>query len=89
MSAFFRRQLRQSLVTTLALILGGSGFALTPAHAQAPKAEKQKEVTDGFFDVPARDPSEDGPEIGLFAYIVTAGLGGLAMFILCKSARRG
>ncbi len=89
MSAFFRRQLRLGLIPTFALILGASSLAVTPAHAQAPKAEKQKEVTDGFFDVPARDPSEDGPEIGLFAYILTAGLGGLAMFILCKSARRG
>ncbi len=89
MSTPFRRLLRRGLVPALALILGASGFAPTPARAQAPKAEKQKEPTDGFFDVPARDPSEDGPEIGLFAYIVTAGLGGLTMFILCKSARRG
>ncbi len=89
MMTFFRRQIRTNLVLALALFLGGSTLIVSPAQAQAPKAEKQKEVTDGFFDVPPRDPSEDGEPFGLFAYIVTAGLGGLAIFILCKSARRG
>jgi len=70
-----------------ALILGlmlGLG-SLTPSAF----AQKQKEVTDGFFDVPARDPSEETPSWGLPAYMVTSALGGLAIFILCKSARRG
>ena len=89
MMTFFLRQLRRKLVPALAILLGGSALIDSRAQAQAPKAEKQKEVTDGFFDVPPRDPSEDGEPFGLGAYIITAGFGGLAIFILCKSARRG
>lgn len=58
-------------------LLAGVG---SPAAAQA-----KKEVTDGFFDVPAREAE---PAWGLPQYLVTTGLGGLAIFLVCKSARR-
>ena len=82
----FRTLLRRGMVLTLVLsgLISESNLAL----AQKPPDPPQKEVTDGFFDVPARDPSEIPDEIGLPAYLVTAGLAGLTVFLLCKSARR-
>ncbi len=74
-----RRRLA-TLALGLSLALGA--FA-APASAQA-----AKEPTDGFFDVPARDPSEQSEPWGLPAYMITAALGGGAIFVLCKSARR-
>ena len=63
----------------LVLALGG----LVPsAHGQT------KEPTDGFFDVPARSDADKGPDYGVPYYLVTSALGGFAVFILCKSARR-
>lgn len=71
------------LLAPLALGLALGAFT-APASAQAP----QKEVTDGFFDVPARDPSEESQPWGLPAYMITSAIGGGAIFILCKSSRR-
>ena len=76
-----RRLIHWGLTPALALVLAGSTLAPTPAFGQA-----GKEPTDGFFDVPAR---ESAPSWGLPAYLVTCFLGGVAIFILCKSARRG
>jgi len=70
---------------TLAVLALALGAFTASASAQAPT----KEVTDGFFDVPARDPSEVGESYGVPSYLLTSALGGLAVFILCKSARRG
>lgn len=79
-----RRSYRLRLLPALALglTLGLAAFD-APVHAQA-----AKEPTDGFFDVPARDPSEVGESWGLPSYMLTSALGGAAIFILCKSARR-
>ena len=75
---------RSRTLATLALgLFLGLGAFTSPVSAQAPK-----EPTDGFFDVPARDPSEITPPWGLPAYMITSALGGLSVFILCKSARR-
>jgi hypothetical protein len=70
-----------------ALILGlmlGLGALSSPALAQ-----KAKEPTDGFFDIPVDPNAVESPSYGVPAYMITSALGGLAMFILCKSARRG
>jgi hypothetical protein len=75
--------IRRLTALTLGLALGLG--ALAPSAF----AQKQKEVTDGFFDVPPRDPSQETEPWGLPAYLVTSAMGGLAIFILCKSARRG
>ena len=72
---------RRLIVPTLL----GLACTATPAFGQKPADPPQKEVTDGFFDVPAREAE---PSWGLPAYLITSGLGGMAMFILCKSARR-
>ena len=69
-----------ALGLTLAL-----GAFTPPVAAQAPA----KEPTDGFFDVPARPPGEEAEAWGLPAYMITSTIGGLAIMILCKSARRG
>ena len=71
----------RSALLALALALG----ALTPTAAFG---QGGKEPTDGFFDVPARAPGEETEPWGLPAYLFTGALGGLAVFILCKSARR-
>jgi hypothetical protein len=68
---------------SLALTLALAAFA-----APAPAQERQKEPTDGFFDVPARPPGEESEPWGLPAYMVTSTIGGLGIMILCKSARR-
>ena len=80
-----RQTLRRSLVPLAVLEVVTWG---TLALAQPPKEEPKKEVTDGFFTVPDRDPSEIPDEIGLPAYLVTSALAGGAIFIICKSARR-
>jgi hypothetical protein len=70
-----------------ALILGlmlGLGALTSPAFAQ-----KAKEPTDGFFDIPVDPNAVESPSYGVPAYMITSALGGLAIFILCKSARRG
>lgn len=82
-----RRLLRRATLPMLSLALATSTMGIHPALGQ-PKDPPQKEVTDGFFDVPDRDPSEVPDEIGLPAYLLTAGLAGLAVFLVCKSARR-
>jgi hypothetical protein len=76
--------LARNTTRTLAVLTLALGAFASSASAQAPK-----EVTDGFFDVPARDPSEVGESYGVPSYMITSALGGLAVFILCKSARRG
>jgi len=50
--------------------------------------ERAKEPTDGFFDVPARAPGEESEPWGLPAYMVTSAIGGMGIFVLCRSARR-
>ena len=84
-----RRSICRDLALALALLLGESTLGVTPAFGQKPADPPQKEVTDGFFDVPARAAGEEDVPWGLPAYLVTCGLTGLAIFILCKSARRG
>ena len=88
MMTFVRRFLARRFASSLALILGSALLAGSPALAQQGKEPPPKEPTDGFFDVPARDTSQDGPATGVDGYIATAAFAGLAMFILCKSARR-
>ena len=69
-------------ILALAAILGG--FA-APALAQ----DKAKDPTDGFFDIPKDPNAVEEPSYGVPAYLVTSALGGLGLFIVCKSARRG
>ena len=72
-----------------ALILGlmlGLGALTSPAFAQKPR---EKEPTDGFFDIPVDPNAVESPSYGVPAYLITSALGGLSIFILCKSARRG
>jgi hypothetical protein len=66
----------------LGLFLALAAFT-TDASAQA-----TKEPTDGFFDIPERPDSEKAVAWGLPAYLVTSALGGGAIFVLCRSARR-
>ena len=86
MMTTLRRPTRSGRFVALALVLGTLTFGVTPVFAQKPADPPQKEVTDGFFDVPAR---ESEPSWGLPAYLVTCALGGGAIVVLCKSARRG
>jgi hypothetical protein len=69
-------------VPTLGLFL-----ALFAVSSDA-SAQAAKEPTDGFFDVPDRPDSEKVEAWGLPAYLVTSTLGGGAVFVLCRSARR-
>ena len=66
-------------------------LALAPAASafQPPAKERAKEPTDGFFDIPKDPNAVEEPSYGVPSYMITSCLGGLAMFILCKSARRG
>jgi len=82
MTATRRSSYRLLSALALGLTLGLAAFD-APALGQA-----AKEPTDGFFDVPARDPSEVGESWGLPSYMITSALGAAAMFVLCKSARR-
>ena len=86
MMTTFRRPGRRGRIATLTFLLGALTFGGTEVLAQKPADPPQKEVTDGFFDVPAREVE---PSWGLPAYLVTCALGGAAIAILCKSARRG
>jgi hypothetical protein len=79
----------KTMIRTASLALLALAAFTAQAPAQAPAAERQKEPTDGFFDVPARPPGEEAEAWGLPAYMVTSAIGGLWVFILCKSARRG
>ena len=89
MLTFIRRQWSRWVgAAALAVTLAALAPSVPSALAQAQKEPPAKEVTDGFFDVPPRDPSEIEEPWGLPAYLITAGLAGLGMFILCKSARR-
>jgi hypothetical protein len=73
----------------LGLLLGlAGGFNAPSAFGQAPKPERAKEPTDGFFDIPKDPNAVDEPSYGVPAYLVTSALGGMAIFIVCKSARR-
>ncbi len=74
----------RSALLTLALATGLGLAGTTPTAS----AQAQKEPTDGFFDVPARPPGEEAEAWGLPAYMVTSTLGGLGVFVLCKSSRR-
>jgi hypothetical protein len=79
MTAPIRFARRLALASTLVL----AAFVTT-----APAQERAKEPTDGFFDVPARAPGEESEPWGLPAYLITSAIGGLGIFIICKSARR-
>ncbi len=76
-----RRQFAASLALALTL---GLGALATPASAF-----QAKDPTDGFFDIPVDPNAVESPSYGVPAYMITSALGGLAIFILCKSARRG
>ncbi len=76
------RAIRRLAAPALGLVLL-MGCAATPASGQ-----EKKEVTDGFFDIPVDPNAEPKADYGVPAYLVTSGLGGAAIFILCKSARR-
>ncbi len=78
----------RSVALTLATLALGLATFTSTASAQASKEPRAKEPTDGFFDVPARPPGEESEPWGLPAYLVTSAVGGLGVFILCKSARR-
>ena len=69
-----------ALASTLTL-----GALAAPASAQ----DKAKDPTDGFFDIPVDPNAVAEPSYGVPSYLVTSALGGMALFILCKSARRG
>ena len=86
MITMLRRLIRQGIAPASATVLAVLTLTLSPAFGQKPADPPQKEVTDGFFDVPAR---ESEPSWGLPAYMLTGALGGAAIFVLCKSARRG
>lgn len=85
MTMFCRCQFRRRTASAVALLVGVAIWGTAPASAQQAKEPPPKEVTDGFFDVPAREAE---PSWGLPAYLVTSGLAGLSVFLVCKSARR-
>ena len=68
----------------LALVLG-TGLALAPSPASAQAA---KEPTDGFFDLPPSTDPDAGKGSSVPGYLITSMLGGAALFVMCKSARR-
>ena len=73
----------------LILTLNLGALASTASAFQPAKPERAKEPTDGFWDAPPVDPNAvESPSYGVPAYLVTSALGGGAIFILCKSARR-
>ena len=57
------------------------GLATSPALGQ-------KDPIEGFFDIPVDPNAVDEPSYGVPAYLVTSALGGMAIFLVCKSARR-
>ena len=72
----------------LILFLAFGAMASTASAFQAAKPERAKEPTDGFFDIPVDPNAVESPSYGVPAYLVTSALGGGAIFIMCKSARR-
>lgn len=78
----------RAMIRTASLALLVLAAFAASASAQAAKEPPAKEPTDGFFDVPARAPGEEAEAWGLPAYMVTSAIGGLGIFVLCKSARR-
>ncbi len=70
------------------LALGLSLALALSAFSSNASAQAAKEPTDGFFDIPERADSEKAEAWGLPAYLVTSTLGGGAVFVLCRSARR-
>ncbi len=76
------------MIRRLSVLILGLSLALGAFASPAAAFQAQKEVTDGFFDIPPRDPSQEAVPWGLPAYLVTSTLGAGAVFILCKSARR-
>jgi hypothetical protein len=87
MKPMIRSASRTFATLALGLTLALSAFTTT-ASAQAGKEPRAKEPTDGFFDVPARDPGEESEPWGLPAYLVISAIGGMGIFVLCRSARR-
>ncbi len=75
------RAIRRLAASALGLALL-MGVAATPARGQA------KDPIEGFFDIPVDPNAVESPSYGVPAYLITSALGGLAIFILCKSARR-
>jgi hypothetical protein len=78
---------RKLAIPALGLFLALTVFT-SIASAQAAKEPRAKEPTDDFFAIPERPDSEKAEAWGLPAYLVTSALGGLSIFILCRSARR-
>ncbi len=60
----------------------------TYASAQAVNPA-QKDVTDGFFDMPVKDDPDGGKGNAVPGYLITSLLSGVALYALCKSSRRG
>ena len=59
------------------------------ATAQRAPDPPQKDVTDGFFDMPVKEDPDGGKGNAVPGYLVTALLSGGALFALCKTSRRG
>ena len=76
------RLLRRLVAPVLGLAL------LAPALVDRPAFGQAKDPIEGFFDIPKDPNAVEEPSYGVPAYLITSGLAGLAMFILCKSARR-
>ncbi|WP_435019620.1 hypothetical protein TA3x_001390 [Tundrisphaera sp. TA3] len=70
------------------LALPAFGLALLLPLAAAPAFGQAKDPIEGFFDIPVDPNAVEEPSYGVPAYLITSGLGGLAIFIVCKSARR-
>ncbi len=83
MTAIRKRLATLGLGLYLVLGLAASASAFQPA-----KPERAKEPTDGFFDIPVDPNAVESPSFGVPAYMITSALGGGAIFIMCKSARR-
>jgi hypothetical protein len=61
---------------------------LLPLAASSPAFGQAKDPIEGFFDIPKDPNAVEEPSYGVPAYMITSALGGLAIFIVCKSARR-
>lgn len=75
----------RSITLTLMMILS----AASVATAQRAPDPPQKDVTDGFFDMPVKEDPDGGKGNAVPGYLVTALLGGIVLFAVCKTSRRG
>ncbi len=77
-------RISRSVALAFALFL----VAGSQVSAQRAPDPPQKDVTDGFFDVPAQEDPDGGKGNPVKGYLVTSIFAGAALFALCKSARR-